>query len=499
MNKRLILAIALSFFVMLIWSRLTQRFYPIDTQEVITEQTETELAPVVPALDIEQTTENQVSVISQDREFIFDLPSACLKKVIFQNFGDYVFDLGYGICLTRQDLVFRQQQLTSQEAVFIAENSNLKITKQLDYSNPDFLLILNIKIENLSDQSIAYPADLILGLIDISSSGLDARFKEVFVKQPEGILRLPPSKETKVKHSGEFFGFRDRYFCAIIKPMTFPETLAVSRLGRKQSQLVLSRPEINLAPGQIEQAQYEIYIGPQKIEPLGLFTDGADKIVYYGFFDPISKMLLRALRFFARLVHNWGFAIVILSVAIFFLLFPLSLKQMRSTKEMQYLQPHIEELRKLHKDNPQKLNKEVLELYKTHKVNPLGGCLPLLLQIPIFISLYQGLMRSIELKGANFLWIQDLSQPDRLITSPEINLLPILMAITMFLQQRSSMTSMSGSSGEQQRLMSFIFPIMFGFIFYRMPSGLVLYWFLNSTLMFIYQTRIKVANEPVQH
>ena len=168
-------------------------------------------------------------------------------------------------------------------------------------------------------------------------------------------------------------------------------------------------------------------------------------------------------------------------------------------KDMQVLQPRIEELRKTYKDNPQKLNKEIMELYREHKVNPFGGCLPLVLQMPIFFGLYQGLMRSVALKGANFLWIKDLSEPDRLfvltnslpLLGKEINILPIIMAIGMFFQQKLSMVSTGGSSAEQQKMMMIIFPVMFGVIFYHMPSGLVLYWFINSLLMTAYQFHIR--------
>jgi YidC/Oxa1 family membrane protein insertase len=172
---------------------------------------------------------------------------------------------------------------------------------------------------------------------------------------------------------------------------------------------------------------------------------------------------------------------------------------MRSMKEMQVLQPKIEELRKVYKDNPQKLNKEILELYREHKVNPFGGCLPLILQMPIFFALYQVLMRSVFLKGAHFLWIKDLSEPDRLfilsanlpILGNEINILPIIMTIGMFIQQKISMVATSPEAAEQQKIMLIILPLMFGFIFYKMPSGLVLYWFINSTLMLLYQFKIR--------
>ena len=118
----------------------------------------------------------------------------------------------------------------------------------------------------------------------------------------------------------------------------------------------------------------------------------------------------------------------------------------------------------------------------------------MLLQIPIFFALYQALIRCLALKGAHFLWIKDLSLPDRLFTSPvDINILPIVMAIGMFFQQKSSMATSGGANAEQQKIMLIVFPIMFGFIFYRMPSGLVLYWFVNSALMLIYQLRMNKA------
>jgi len=171
---------------------------------------------------------------------------------------------------------------------------------------------------------------------------------------------------------------------------------------------------------------------------------------------------------------------------------------MRSMKQMQALQPVIAELRNKHKDNPQKLNKEIMELYRQNKVNPLAGCLPMVLQIPVFFALYQVLIRSVALKGARFLWIKDLSEPDRLMMLPvslpvlgnEINILPILMAIGMFMQQKITMKSTGGESAQQQKMMMIIMPVMFGFIFYRMPAGLVLYWFINSSLMLVYQIRI---------
>jgi YidC/Oxa1 family membrane protein insertase len=139
-----------------------------------------------------------------------------------------------------------------------------------------------------------------------------------------------------------------------------------------------------------------------------------------------------------------------------------------------------------------------MELYRTHKVNPLGGCLSLIPQLPIFLALYQALMRSPFLRGAEFLWIKDLSEPDKLISfkqnipfmGNELNILPILMAIGMLVQQKiTKMPSTDQKSAEQQKIMTLLMPLLFGVIFYRMPSGLVLYWFVNSMLTLIYQLR----------
>jgi YidC/Oxa1 family membrane protein insertase len=161
----------------------------------------------------------------------------------------------------------------------------------------------------------------------------------------------------------------------------------------------------------------------------------------------------------------------------------------------------MEKLKIQHKDNPQKLNKEIMELYKKYKINPLSGCLPMLLQMPIFVALYQALMKSLELRSASFLWIKDLSSPDAVplpfalpIVGMSLNILPLIMVGAMVLQQKISTKSMGSAVTEeqkqQQKMMLVIMPIMFGFIFYNMPSGLVLYWVVNTILTIIEQGAI---------
>ena len=183
-------------------------------------------------------------------------------------------------------------------------------------------------------------------------------------------------------------------------------------------------------------------------------------------------------------------ALLLLTCCVSLLLFPLSFKSLSSMRKLQELQPHIEKVRTQHKDNPQKLNKEIMEIYRRYKVNPMGGCFPMLLQMPIFIALYQTLMRSVELKGAQFLWIKDLSMPDAAFHLPftmpflgnAINILPILMIGAMIIQQKMSQVKTSAAQTEQQKMMSTVMPVVFGVIFYSLPSGLVLYWLTNTLL-----------------
>src|SRR5437867_11472444 len=187
-------------------------------------------------------------------------------------------------------------------------------------------------------------------------------------------------------------------------------------------------------------------------------------------FDFCAKIIYQLVNLLYKLVHNWGVCIILISLIIYGALYPLTIAGMSSMKRMQSLQPQIAKLREQHKSNPQKLNKEIMELYKTYKINPFGGCLPLILQMPIFIGLYQVLWRSIFFKGSGFLWIKDLAEPDRLFIFPfnvpflgnELNLLPILMAIVMFFQQKITARNtvvVDPDQVAQQKMMGIFLPL----------------------------------------
>jgi len=177
--------------------------------------------------------------------------------------------------------------------------------------------------------------------------------------------------------------------------------------------------------------------------------------------------------------------------------YPLTLKNIKATRQLQAIQPHIARLREIHKDDHHKLQIEIMKLYREHNANPLGGCLPMLIQAPIFIALYITLARSAELKGSNFLWIKDLSKPDTLAKLPfninipflgdSFNLLPIIMVFAMIVQQKiitgTRKTNEADSYAQQQQKMVLFMPIFFGILLYNLPSGLILYWTVNTIFM----------------
>jgi YidC/Oxa1 family membrane protein insertase len=505
MEKRLVLAIALSLLVLLSWSALAPKPQIIGNKGVTENRTQLLTAsqatssvaslPAVipPSLDLTQET---VKFTQNNREIIFNPALASIVEVVFKSGLEHRLPLTIGF-LTNGNLLFKQQSVTKDSITFIYEDQNKRIIKRFIIPNNSYVIGLEEEIKNLSHSPLMLNPQLVLGRLDLSAKNTQSRYQDVFLGNQEKTFHLSAGKDFSSSDI-KFIGLRDQYFCTIIEPVNMTASGYIKKITPQESEVGLLVSENILKPGDQIGHSYRIYLGPQDLKTITNAKPEWSAIIYFGTFDFIAQLLLQLLGFFYSLVHNWGLAIIILSIAVYFLLFPLSIKQMRSMKEMQILQPKIEALRKELKDNPQKLNKEIMELYKEHKVNPLGGCLPLLLQMPIFFALYQALIRSVALRGAHFLWIKDLSSPDKAFVlknsipflGNQINILPILMAIGMFVQQKISMAKATGEAAQQQKMMSIIMPIMFGVIFYQMPSGLVLYWFVNSLFMLGYQLRI---------
>lgn len=504
MDKRLFLALVLSFVVLFGWSAMLSKFYPTDKSAVtnqtpsssLSEQklpTQTRVAEAV--LPEAKVQAEQLWDFERDNfTIVFDENLAAIKEVLFKNYQSYKFSLRSGLLL--KNFQFQKEYSGPEKVTFAYQDEEKSIKKEFNFYNSNYDIGLYITIQNLSPQPLKMRLPLLLGTTNsqdktnVGPRGQQVPM-EVVASLKEKNLYLN-TRKTQDFTDAKFVALKERYFCLIIDPEEDNYSGYVRKLNGHEAEIGVISPEFVLLPGETLRQQFHIYLGPQDLSIIkGIKLEWAN-IMHYGMFDFIAQILLQVLNIAYRVTHNWGWSIILLSVLIYLVLFPLTIKQMRSMKAMQALQPHMEELRKKHKDNPQKLNKEMMLLYREHKVNPLGGCLPFILQIPIFFALYRVLINSVVLKGAQFLWINDLSAPDGLVLfGKAINILPLIMAGLMFLQQKMTVGSGGQQAAQQQRMMAFIFPVFFAFIFYSMPAGLVLYWLVNSFLMFTNQVLIQ--------
>jgi YidC/Oxa1 family membrane protein insertase len=232
--------------------------------------------------------------------------------------------------------------------------------------------------------------------------------------------------------------------------------------------------------GDVASWQFRLYAGPKEYGRLTALGKAQEEVMQFGMWGFFSKILLKGMNFCHRLIPNYGVAIILITILIKLLFWPIQAKSIKSMKEMQKFQPLMQKIREKYKDNMQKQNEELMKLYKEHKINPFSGCLPMLVQIPVFFALFAMLQSAIELRGASFLWIHDLSRPDTIFTIAGlgINPLPLLMTGASIWQMK--LTPQTGDS-QQQKMMMFM-PLIFLFMFYGTASGLVLYWTVQQLL-----------------
>lgn len=229
-----------------------------------------------------------------------------------------------------------------------------------------------------------------------------------------------------------------------------------------------------------ETFEFAYYAGPKEYDRLVALGNGQEDVMQFGFWGAISVILLKSMNFFHRIIPNYGVAIILITIVIKILFWPIQAKSIRSMKEMQKFQPLMAKLKEKYKDEPQKMNAEMMKLYKEHKVNPFSGCLPMVVQIPVFFALFTMLRSAVELRGARFLWIKDLSQPDTILTlgGLPLNPLPLVMVGSMIWQQKITPTT---GDPQQAKMMMFM-PLMMLLFFYNASSGLALYWTVQQFL-----------------
>ena len=290
-----------------------------------------------------------------------------------------------------------------------------------------------------------------------------------------GGLKEPKTYTGKV----DWAGLDEGYFMTAIIPESAKSWITLSEPPKAPMVASVRTPVEALGPGQAAQFSYNLYFGPKNLDdlkPLGL-----DQSVNFGWFDFLGKPLLKFLNWLERYTGNYGWAIVILTILLRIVFWYPNHKSYKSMKDMQKLQPKVAKLREKYKDDKETMNKELMALYRTFKVNPMAGCLPMVMQLPVFIALYNVLGYAIELRHAPFIptlpftdivWLADLSAKDPLLITP------LIMGATMFLQQK-----MTPSAGDptQAKMMMFL-PLIFTFMFLNFASGLVIYWLVNNVL-----------------
>jgi len=320
------------------------------------------------------------------------------------------------------------------------------------------------------------------GLGLLTDTGLHEIKNKKMVKTMAGI-------EPTVK-SVTWAAFEDQYFLAGALPAEPDKTrVKAEALADDGVRFDLLTPPVLLAPNTEKTYRYTLYYGPKDYQLLKTLNNGLVRSIYFGWLDLVAKPLLMAMLFLYGFIKNYGLTIILLTLVVKIAFWPLTAKSYKSMKQLQKLQPQIMKLREKYKGDREAMNREMMQLYRTFKVNPMGGCLPMVIQIPVFIAFYRLLDYSLELRHAPFwLWIQDLSAPDRLfhfgfkfpyMQEPTgIPVLTLLMGASMFLSQK--MTPMPGDP-TQAKIMTFM-PLFFTVIFVNFPAGLVLYWLVNNLL-----------------
>jgi YidC/Oxa1 family membrane protein insertase len=367
------------------------------------------------------------------------------------------------------------------------------VEKTYKFSPDSYLIGLDIAIKNGSDQTIqdqlfvaltsTVPNDTRMYGFEGPSALIDKNLEEVKIKNI--------ADQNTYAGNVKWVTLQDRYFMMSVIPEQVGE--ASMRLYLKGDDLIEAQytlPDGAIGPGTQHTYPYLLFFGPKSMDILGAAGHSLKKALNFGMFDILAKPCVWLMNRLYSVIPNYGIAIIILTILIKGVLWPLGSKSYKSMSEMKKIQPLMKEIREKHKNDKKKMNEEVMSLYRTYKINPLGGCLPMVVQLPVFFALYRMLYQAIELRHAPFfLWIDDLSAPDRLFRFDIANVpfmeppygipvLTIVMGATMLLQQK-----MSPPMGDptQAKMMMFM-PLIFTVIFINFSAGLVLYWLVNNVL-----------------
>lgn len=454
-----------------------------------------------------------VSMILDDYRETVD-PESPMKELISGELAngtmllDFIDNGNKGIAdaVYQADMKSESLDVTRQEKIkfhYIGQNG-LRIDKTYTFRPDSYLVGLEISAYNAGDTTLNGKLSITLNEIMGNEKG------SYSFEGPCGLINnsLEQVKVKKIEENNRTEGeirwlaIESRYFMSSIIPNEAVQgqmRLSYNE-GKVGNQLVLDHPP--LEGKQEKHFSFDIFMGPKNLSLLRSYNNELDRAINFGWVDILAKPCLWFMNFIYKFIPNYGVAIIILTFISRMIFWPLATKSYRSMGEMRKLQPLMQEIREKYKNDKQKMNQEMMGLYRTYKINPMGGCLPMLIQLPVFFALYRMLYQAIELRHAPFIWwINDLSAPDRLFNfsfkipfmeAPYgIPVLTLIMAATMFIQQK--MTPTPGDPA-QAKMMMFL-PLIFLFIFINFSSGLVLYWMISNIISIAQQYYIhkKVA------
>lgn len=530
-EKRLLIAFALMGVVLFI----TQYFYPQPSPEstikpvakTTTPQQATEPAPAAPKAEAVTAAKPQAGQIAGEKSELHTIETG-VYKIVFSNHGAVVrswqlkqYRDGTGKLLELVNaagadkahypfsLIFESQNPSADlnQALYVARPTSDGLGIDFEYSNgkstarKSFRFLKDSYLSQISSEVLENnaPVNHLLawrgGFGDLNVVGSAAAEKTLFFNTATNKLEekdVSAAKNGPVTDAGNFSfaGIQDTYFAAVALPKdgraiqvrTLSDSVPLANGGKEE-------PRVGAAVGGSGSNQYALFVGPKDVDLLRRIDPKLEQVVDFGWFSFIAKPLFLAMHWLNnKYVHNYGWSIVLLTILINFLLLPLKISGMKSMRRMSSLQPQIQAINERYKNvgirDPRKAeqNQEVMALYKKHGVNPLGaGCMPLLLQIPFFFAFYKVLSVSIEMRGANWLWVSDLSQPENLA----IRILPLAMIGTQFFLQK--MTPPTPGADPTQQKMMLMMPLVMGFMFYGVSSGLVLYWLTGNLVGIIQQ------------
>ncbi len=394
--------------------------------------------------------------------------------------------------------------------------AGFKLTKTIEFEHENYLLNQTMTFTNQSGNAIEYGLGFeAFGVIEQKGRGDSSDELIVLVNnEVEKVSSLPKQPQ---QFSGQinWFGLNDKYFLAAIIPeIGGNSTINYSSLNSEKllnAKYYYPREIINA--GNTSTIKWKTYLGPKESKNLDVVGYGLNEAINWGWLGILAKIMLKFLKILNSVFHNYGVSIIAITIILRVLFLPLTLKSMRSMKvmqnKMQAIKPKVDALKEKFKEDKQKQNAELMKLYTDNGVNPLsslGGCFPLLLQLPVFVALYDVLLYSIDVRQSSFLWINDLAEPEHLFNIPLIGdyelpfrILPLLMGVSWFISQKMTPQTAPGSESMelQMKMMQFM-PIIFTVMFWSLPSGLILYWTVSNILSIFQQIYINRTMHVVQ-